>query len=339
MHNNSAPPATESPANPPYYTLTPDTVIDAVESIGYLSDARILALNSYENRVYQVGIEEQKPLIVKFYRPNRWTDEQIAEEHDFLFELQELGLPVVPPLALEDGTSVHRFNGFRFSLFPRHGGHAPELDNLDHLLMLGRMMGRIHLCGARTPFRYRPSVDIDSYGDASVAFLLASGMIPEGLRIAYQSLCKDLLSEVRRIWQQVGEQPQLRLHGDCHIGNILWRDEVPHFVDFDDSRNGAAIQDLWMFLSGDRNQQRLQVSELVEGYNEFNDFPTSQLRLIEPMRTLRLLHYNAWLGRRWPDPAFPHSFPWFNTERYWSEHILELREQLSALQEPPLELW
>ncbi|MCL6414942.1 serine/threonine protein kinase [Aestuariirhabdus sp. Z084] len=326
-------------AKPPYYALTPDTVIDAVESLGYLSDARVLALNSYENRVYQVGIEENTPIIAKFYRPQRWSDEQIAEEHNYLFELKELGLPVVPPLTLKGDNSVFEYKDYRFSLFPRQGGHAPELDNLDHLLVLGRMMGRIHLCGASTPFRHRPSIDIASYGEASVAFLLASEMIPAGLRTAYQTLCEDLLAQVRRIWGEVGQQPQIRLHGDCHIGNILWRDETPHFVDFDDSRNGPAIQDLWMFLSGDRNQQRLQCSELVEGYNEFNDFPAIQLRLIEPLRTLRLLHYNAWLGRRWEDPAFPHSFPWFNTERYWSEHILELREQLSALQEPPLELW
>ncbi|RRJ83162.1 serine/threonine protein kinase [Aestuariirhabdus litorea] len=329
----------DPPASQPYYNLTPDTVIDAVESIGYLSDARVLALNSYENRVYQVGIEEQNPLIAKFYRPNRWSDVQIAEEHRFLFELEALGLPVVPPMALEDGTSLHRFNNFRFSLFRRQGGHAPELDNLDHLLVLGRMMGRIHQCGASAPFQQRPRVDIKSYGEESVAFLLASELIPEGLRVAYRSLCEDLLAQVRRIWAEVGEQPPLRLHGDCHIGNILWRDEAPHFVDFDDCRNGPAIQDLWMFLSGDRNQQQLQCSELVEGYNEFNDFPAIQLRLIEPLRTLRLLHYNAWLGRRWSDPAFPHSFPWFNTERYWAEHILELREQLAMLQEPPLQLW
>ncbi len=323
----------------PYEALTPDVVIDAVESLGYLSDARILALNSYENRVYQIGIEDSQPLIAKFYRPQRWTDEQILEEHEFTQQLRELGLPVIPPIANGDGKTLHQYKDFRISLFPRQGGHAPELDNLDNLMTLGRMMGRIHSCGVQQEFVSRPAVDIASYAEEPIEFLLGSGSIPDSLINAYKTLTRDILLRLHAIWKEAGPQPQIRLHGDCHGGNILWRDDNPHFVDFDDCRSGPAIQDLWMFLSGDRQQQQIQCSEVIEGYNEFYDFHPIQLRLIEPLRTLRLIHYNAWLARRWQDPAFPHSFPWFNTERYWSEHIMELREQLAILHEPPLELW
>lgn len=322
----------------PFYQLTPDTVIDAVESMGYLSDGRILALNSYENRVYQVGIEGAEPLIAKFYRPQRWSDEQILEEHRFCFELAEQELPVVAPLTGAEGESLFRFNEYRFSLFPRRGGRAPELDDPDHLYQLGMTLGRIHLVGAVRPFEHRPALDIQSYGRDSVA-LISEGFIPSSLRDAYTSLCEDLLHSIEACFAAAGDVRVIRVHGDCHGGNILWRDEMPNFVDFDDARMAPAIQDLWMLLTGDdRMQQQLQLAEVIAGYSEFADFDPRELHLVEALRTLRMMHYSAWLARRWEDPAFPHNFTWFNTERYWGEHILQLREQLSALQQPPLEL-
>ena len=322
----------------PFYQLTPDTVIDAVESMGYLSDGRILALNSYENRVYQVGIEDSEPLIAKFYRPLRWSDEQILEEHQFCFELAEQELPVVAPLTNAAGESLFHFNNYRFSLFPRRGGRAPELDDPDHLYQLGHTLGRIHLVGAVQPFVHRPALDIQTYGRDSVA-LISADFIPASLREAYTSLCADLLDGIEACFAAAGDVRLIRAHGDCHGGNILWRDDMPNFVDFDDARMAPAIQDLWMLLTGDdRLQQQLQLAEVIAGYNEFADFDPLELHLVEALRTLRMMHYSAWLARRWDDPAFPHNFTWFNTERYWGEHILQLREQLSALQQPPLTL-
>jgi Ser/Thr protein kinase RdoA (MazF antagonist) len=322
----------------PFYQLTPDTVIDAVESMGYLSDGRILALNSYENRVYQVGIEDREPLIAKFYRPLRWSDEQILEEHQFCFELVERELPVVAPLTNAAGESLFHFNDYRFSLFKRRGGRAPELDDPDHLYQLGHTLGRIHLVGAVRPFVHRPALDIQTYGRDSVA-LISAGFIPPSLREAYTSLCADLLDGIEACFAAAGEVKLIRVHGDCHGGNILWRDDMPNFVDFDDARMAPAIQDLWMLLTGDdRVQQQLQLAEVIAGYNEFADFDPRELHLVEALRTLRMMHYSAWLARRWEDPAFAHNFTWFNTERYWGEHILQLREQLSALQQPPLTL-
>ncbi len=323
----------------PYSALTPDVVIDSVESTGMLSDARIFPLNSYENRVYQVGIEESLPVIAKFYRPFRWSDAQILEEHAFTYELADLEIPVVAPIANETGNSLFHYNGFAFALYPRKGGYAPELDDLDNLLILGRFIGRIHAVGAKTIFTTRPTLDIESFGHQSVAFLLENDFIPMELFTAYSTLARDLLEKVVRRFASVGKTKKIRLHGDCHIGNVLWRDNAPHFVDFDDARNGPAIQDLWMLLCGDRESQTAQISEIVEGYNEFFDFNPIELQLIEPLRTLRIMNYSAWIARRWTDPAFPHNFPWFNTQRYWSDHILQLREQFSAMDEEPLRLF
>ncbi len=317
-----------------YDQLTPDTVMDAVESLGFYTDARILALNSYENRVYQVGIEEASPIIAKFYRPLRWSDEQIVEEHQFTQALEDLEIPVVPPLAFQ-GQTLHQHQGYRFALYPRKGGQAPSLDNPEHLEILGRFLGRVHNLGKTTPFIHRPSIDIASYGSASREFLLTHDFIPKELHEAYDTLSRDLLERLETLFSQTPYQ-SIRLHGDCHNGNILWRDDSAHFVDFDDARNGPAIQDLWMMLSGDYQQRCLQLADILEGYSEFCDFDPVEINLVEGLRTLRLMHYSAWIARRWSDPAFPHNFPWFNTERYWAEHILELREQLSALQEPPL---
>jgi Ser/Thr protein kinase RdoA (MazF antagonist) len=317
-----------------YYSLTPDTVINAVESLGYFSDSRILALNSYENRVYQVGIEDQQPVIVKFYRPNRWTDEQIIEEHCFTQTLSELDIPVVPPMLFNDQSLLH-YQGYRFSVYERRGGHAPELDNGDHLEVIGRFIGRIHSVGKQTLFKHRPTITIQSYAKDSRKFLLEKQFIPADLIPAYDTLAQDLIRRIEESFSQL-DYISIRLHGDCHPGNILWRDDHAHFVDFDDSRNGPAIQDLWMLLSGDYQQRCLQLADILEGYTEFCDFEPKELQLIEPLRAMRLMHYSAWLARRWSDPAFPHNFPWFNTERYWAEHILSLREQLAALDEPVL---
>lgn len=336
------------PAQHPYDQLTPDRVLDAVESVGYISDARILTLNSYENRVYQIGIEEEDPIIAKFYRPERWSREQIEEEHQFTLELKAMEFPVVAPMKVapmkvapmadNDGKTLHEFNGFLFALFPRQGGHAPELDNLDNLLTLGRTLGRIHKLGAAKDFVHRPEINLQRYGIDNVEFLLENDFIPASLHEAYQTLTRDLLHRLERIKQQHSWQ-SIRVHGDCHIGNILWRNNAPHFVDFDDTSMAPAIQDLWMLLSGDRQEQTLQMAEILEGYTEFMDFHPAELNLVEYFRTLRLLHYNGWLAKRWHDPAFPKAFTWFNTERYWAEHILELREQLAALDEMPLTLF
>lgn len=322
----------------PYEALSPDLVLDAVESSGYLSDMRILALNSYENRVYQVGMEEGPPLIAKFYRPERWSDAQIQEEHDFTRDLLDLEVSVVPPLPDAEGHTLRQYQGFRFALYPRQGGHAPNLDDFGQLLTLGRVLGRIHALGQARPFVHRPTLDVQSFAVDSYEFLLSESFIPDSLRPSYESLGADLIRRLERIFADADYTP-IRLHGDCHPGNILWRDDAPHFVDFDDARNGPAVQDLWMLLSGEREQQTAQISEILEGYQEFCDFSFAELNLIEALRSLRIMNYSAWLARRWQDPAFPKSFPWFNTERYWGEHILELREQLAALDEPPLALF
>ena len=321
----------------PFALLTPDTVLDAVESLGFLSDARTLTLNSYENRVFQIGIEGVQPLIAKFYRPDRWSDEAILEEHEYSLELADRAIPVIPPMQL-DGRTLFEFSGFRFSLFKRFGGRAPELDNPDHLLMLGRLLGRLHAVGAMKAFQHRPSLTVQSFGHDSLAWLRESGIVPENLRPAYFSVADDLMQVIdQRV--QANPYKTIRLHGDLHVGNLLWRDESLYMVDMDDCRQGPAIQDLWMMLSGDHNQRQGQLAELVEGYNEFYDFDPRQLALIESLRTLRLIHYSAWLARRWEDPAFPRHFPWFASERYWADQVLTLREQRAALDEPLLRLF
>ena len=324
-------------AEHPFQTLTPGRIMDAVESQGFSCDCRTFGLNSYENRVYQVGVDDGPPLIAKFYRPGRWSDEQILEEHRFCFDLQEHELPVVAPWVNSAGESLFRHGMFRFALYPRQGGHAPEFDNLDNLLILGRMLGRIHAIGAVRPFGHRPVLDSRSFGYESVA-LIKEQFIPAEYLESYSVVTDQLLTAIDTILADAGAIRQIRAHGDCHAGNILWRDGAPHFVDFDDARTAPAVQDLWMMLSGERPRQTAQLAELVEGYREFHDFNPRELQLIGALRALRMLHYSAWLARRWEDPIFPRTFPWFNTIRYWGEQILELREQLAALNEPPLEL-
>ena len=324
-------------AHHPFALLTPDTVLDAVESLGFVSDARTLTLNSYENRVFQVGIEDAQPLIAKFYRPLRWSDESILEEHQFSLELVEREIPVIPPMQI-NGETLFEFAGFRFSLFKRFGGRAPEFDDPDHLLMLGRLVGRLHAVGAMRPFDHRPELTVQTFGTESLEFLRSTNAVPENLRPAYFSVADDLLKVVT---QRFADHPccTIRMHGDLHVGNLLWRDESLYMVDLDDCRQGPAIQDLWMMLSGERDQRQAQLAELVDGYNEFHDFDPSQLALIEALRSLRLINYSAWLARRWDDPAFPMHFPWFASERYWADQILTLREQRAAMDEPALRLF
>lgn len=319
-----------------FATLNPDRVVDAVESQGFVSDLRVFALNSYENRVYQFGLEDAEPVVVKFYRPDRWSDAQIEEEHHFTWELADADIPVIPPWRNADGDTLFHYQDHRFSVFPRRGGHAPALDDLDNLFQLGRLFGRLHLVGATRPYHSRPTLSVDSFGETSRERIL-DGFIPDSLRDAYQGLSRQLLDEVRDRIDAV-QPTYIRCHGDGHVGNILWRGEDTWLVDLDDSRMAPAIQDLWMFLSGSRDNQQRALLELVEGYNEFYDFSPRELALIEPLRSLRIMHHAGWLASRWHDPAFPLAFPWFNTERFWGEHILALREQLAALQEPALAL-
>jgi Ser/Thr protein kinase RdoA (MazF antagonist) len=320
---------------PPYAGLTPDCVLDALDSVGVRGDGRLLALNSYENRVYQAWREDEAPVVAKFYRPARWTDAQILEEHALTAELAEAGVPVVPPLAFV-GETLHRFGGFRFAVFARHGGRAPELDRRDTLVQLGRYVARIHTVGAMHPFVHRPALTVEAFGIESRDYLLVNEFVPEDLRPAWTSVANLALDALGRTYERA-DIATLRLHGDCHGGNVLWTDAGPHFVDFDDARTGPAVQDLWMFLSGDRPAMETQLAAILEGYESFRDFDRRELALIEPLRTLRLLHYSAWLARRWDDPAFPAAFPWFGTNRYWQDRILELREQVALFDEPPLE--
>jgi Ser/Thr protein kinase RdoA (MazF antagonist) len=325
-----------SDASTPYYNLDPDTILQAVESTGLITDGRLLALNSYENRVYQVGIEEETPVIAKFYRPGRWTDEQIQEEHDFSLELAEAEIPLIAPDVI-NRESLHRHKEFRFALFRRQGGHAPELEDRDTLLWLGRFIGRIHAIGRSRPFTCRPALTPERFGDDSITTILGGQWLPPHMETAFESLASDLMISIRNAYERAGNVHSIRLHGDCHPGNLLWRDG-PFFVDMDDCQSAPAIQDLWMLLSGDTNEMGQQFSGVIEGYRQFCSFDTRELQLIEALRTLRMLHHAAWLARRWEDPAFPVAFPWFDSPRYWEDLVLSLREQLFAMQEPALEL-
>jgi Ser/Thr protein kinase RdoA (MazF antagonist) len=325
-------------ANPhPYDRLTPDVIIAAVEAVGWISDRRILALNSYENRVYQVGVEQSQPVVVKFYRPGRWSDAAIQEEHGFALELAAAEVPVVPPLVAQ-GKTLFEYEGFRYAMFERRGGRWPELGTRTEREWMGRFLGRIHVIGRRQRFRHRERLDIERMGAQSREYLLDEGWIPAHLESAYESLTSDLVQEIRHAFESARGFAELRLHGDCHRGNVLWTDTGPHFVDLDDCITGPAIQDLWMLLSGNRNEMGEQLGQLLEGYTQFGDFDPRELILIESLRTLRMMNYSAWLARRWADPAFPAAFPWFTEPRYWENQVLALREQLAAIAEGPIQL-
>jgi Ser/Thr protein kinase RdoA (MazF antagonist) len=323
----------------PFADLTPDRILDAIESVGLVPDGRMFALNSYENRVYQIGIDDGTTRVAKFYRAGRWSDAAIAEEHAFVCELAEREIPVVPPLSLH-GATLHHYEGLRFALFARIGGRPPELGDPSTREWMGRFLGRIHAVGALADYTARPAIDVASFGDEPRAWLLAHDFIPADLLPAWSSVSAQALDGVRRCFDRAGPLAQIRLHGDCHSGNVLWNESAdapgPHFVDFDDSRMGPAVQDLWMLLSGERDEMSRQLGDVLAGYEDFHDFSPRTLHLVEALRTLRLIHYSAWIARRWDDPAFPPAFSWFNTQRYWQDRILELREQIALMDEPPL---
>ncbi len=320
----------------PYDGLSPDRILDALESVGIRGDGRLLALNSYENRVYQVWRDDAPPVVAKFYRPARWSDAQIHEEHAFVADLVEREIPAVPALQLS-GSTLNAFEGFRFAVYTRFGGRAPELDRRDTLVRIGRYIARIHAVGATLPFVTRPALTIEEFGVASRDYLLAHDFLPLDLRAVWHGVADHALDSVRRAFDRTGSVSSLRLHGDCHGGNVLWTDDGAHFVDFDDARMGPAVQDLWMLLSGEHADREAQLAALLEGYEDFHDFDRRELMLVEALRTLRLIHYCAWIAQRWNDPAFPLAFPWFNTQRYWQDRILELREQIAAMDEPSLQ--
>lgn len=318
-----------------YTDLTPETILDAVESLRYETSGRLLALNSYENRVYRCDLENDLPIIAKFYRPGRWSDAAIQEEHQFALELQAQEIPVVAPLLIAE-ESLFEYQGYRFALFPLRGGRWPDLETRDDLNWMGRFIARIHNVGRASAFQHRQKIEINRMGEEPAAYLQAQGFIPSYLEEAYQTLVADLLKQIRAAFERCGSYQSIRLHGDCHRSNVLWTDDGPHFVDLDDCCSGPAIQDLWMLLSGEREEMTEQMCDLLEGYEEFAELDLKELHLIEALRTLRMMHYAAWLARRWDDAAFPLAFPWFNTSQYWEQHVLELREQLSRLHEPVL---
>lgn len=318
----------------PYADLSPDLILDAVESVGIAPTGGILALNSYENRVYQLGTETGF-VVAKFYRPGRWSDQAILEEHAFSQELVEEEIPVVAPLELAGGT-LNEHQGYRFAVFERRGGRWPELGTTDDRQWMGRFLGRIHAVGAVHAFQHRPELSIERLGVVPVEELLDSDWLPDHLVASYEAITDDLLTAIEQRFDEVSGIDAIRIHGDCHSGNVLWTDDGPHFVDLDDCMNGPRIQDLWLFLSGSRDEMTVQLGDLLAGYTQFSTFDARELHLIEALRTLRMLHYSAWIARRWGDPAFPRAFPWFEENRYWEEHVLALREQRALLDEPAL---
>ena len=320
----------------PYEQLTPDCILDALEKVGFEPSGSLLALNSYENRVYQASLEDGRFVIAKFYRPNRWSDAAILEEHAFSDELMQQEIPIVAPLAIK-GKTLFEFKGFRFAVFPRQGGRAPELEQPETLKQIGRFLGRLHSVGASRPFNDRPKLTVQNFGFDSLKFLLDNNFISPEVRTNYQHAAEEALQLVSDHYQAILPR-NIRLHGDCHPGNLLWTDSGPHFVDLDDCRMGPAIQDLWMLLSGTNDEMSSQFRNILEGYETFFEFDLAELTLIESLRTLRILHYSAWLARRWDDPAFPLHFPWFNSPRYWEEQMLTLREQVERLLAPTLQL-
>jgi Ser/Thr protein kinase RdoA (MazF antagonist) len=335
-----------------FEALTPEVVLDALESAGVQCDGRLMTLSSYENRVYLAHTDEGSAVVAKFYRPKRWSDAQILEEHSFAAELLAAEIPLAAPIAFH-GHTLHHAHGFRYSISPRKGGRRPELEDLDTLEWIGRFLARIHTVGAVQPFAVRPALNVHTFGTEPCHWLLQHGMVADEVRGVWQDVCHEAIDLVAAcaygamagdtLSSDTQAIQHIRLHGDCHPGNILWTPEGsttqaagPHFVDLDDARTGPAVQDLWMLLSGDRRQRTLQLSALLDGYEQFRPFDRRELALIEPLRTLRLIHYSAWLARRWDDPAFPIAFPHFGTSAYWHEQVQLLQEQVEAMRDEPL---
>jgi len=320
----------------PFTGLSPGVVLDAAASVGLEADGRLFALNSYENRVYQLG-SPQGNRVLKFYRPERWTDEQIAEEHQLTAELAAAELPVAAPLTVE-GRTLFTYQEFRFAAFPWMRGRPPELDAADARQLLGRSLARLHQVGAQRAFRYRPRLGMQRLGVEACRQVLAGDLLPEVLQDKYIEVSEALLERIEIAFERAAPLREIRIHGDCHLGNLLWNEQGPAFVDLDDCAMGPRVQDLWMLLAGSANDQRRQWAELLEGYTQFADFDPREVGLIEPLRALRMLHHAAWVSHRWRDPAFPRAFPWFGEPRYWEGYITDLREQREVLEEPPLGL-
>jgi Ser/Thr protein kinase RdoA (MazF antagonist) len=314
----------------PYTQLSPNVILDAIENTGFICTGSLIAHNSYENRVYQIGIEDAEPIIAKFYRPHRWSSDAILEEHQFSFELVQHEIPIIAPLTLNAQT-LHHYRDFRFALFPRRGGRALELDNNDQLEWMGRFLGRLHAVSASHSFQHRIQLNIQAYGYEPYEFLIDQAFIPEYLKPNFCKTAETALQKINQVFKFIGEVDQIRLHGDCHAGNVLWSQSGPHIVDLDDCLMGPAIQDIWMLLSGEAKQMDVQLTQILRGYCEFYDFNPRERHLIEPLRTLRMLHYSGWLAKRWADPAFPLNFPWFNTPVYWENQIINLNEQIELL--------
>ena len=328
-------------------------MLDALDGVGLFGDGRLIQLNSYENRVFQVFLEDGRAVVAKFYRPNRWSDAQILEEHDFTRELAANEIAVGAPMALaRDERSPHAeaitslgptlaclaasaSSGYRFGVAPRQAGRAPELEDREVLRWLGRYLGRLHAVGRASTFSHRLTLDVATYGEASRDFLLERGLVTGDVAERWRVLAEQALTLCRAAFERTAAAT-LRLHGDCHPGNVLWTAAGPHFVDFDDAVTGPAVQDLWMLLSGDRAAKTQQLLDVLEGYEAFAEFDWRELALVEPLRTLRMLHHSAWIARRWADPAFPIAFPWFASPAYWADQCTRLSEQLEAMAEPPL---
>lgn len=339
-HPDTAPPATgpsdAGASTHPYTSLTPDRILDALEQAGLAVSGRLFALNSYENRVYQIGIDDRPSVIAKFYRPGRWSEAAIREEHAFTLELQASDIPVVAPQPLAGGDTLGHDGEFWFAVFPQRGGQAPDTSLPDTLYRLGQWLGQIHNIGDRRAFAQRPTLSLLEGLDAHNHLLVDGGWIPDDLRPAWDSLMPQLRDLCAARLSDAGPVDTLRLHGDCHAGNILCRDEQMLFVDLDDCQNGPAIQDMWLLLNGDDHERGAQLGELLEGYELFREFNRRERHLIEPLRCYRQIAHCAWLARRWEDPAFPRFFPWFGQPRFWSDQILSLREQMAALQAPAI---
>tara|TARA_Y100000782_G_scaffold41136_1_gene46076 strand:- start:507485 stop:508603 length:1119 start_codon:yes stop_codon:yes gene_type:complete len=318
----------------PYANLSPELVLDATEALTGRATGGIFAMNSYENRVYDVALEEGnelgKSVVAKFYRPHRWSKETIQEEHNFTLEMQSFEVPVVAPYVFE-GKTLFEHKDYMYALFPKRGGRPFEPETDEDLRQLGRLLARVHNVGAMAKFEHRMPINVKTFGWDNLEHLKASGMVAENMREAFFSIAEPVLNLCEAIWGE--SRFDLRLHGDCHLGNILVAQE-PFLVDLDDCVSGPAVQDVWMLLSGEQEEMRGQMAKFLEGYTQLRDFNTQELRLIEVLRSLRMIHYSAWLARRWNDPTFPKNFPFFGREDYWQGLVLNLKEQLSLLQDP-----
>ena len=336
---------TPAPPGLPFAGLSPEAVLDAVESVGLDVDTRLFALNSYENRVYRIGLatplavldasRAADSVVIKFYRAGRWSDAQIIEEHALGLELAAAELPVAAPLRL-GGRTLHRHAGFRFAVFETRRGGAPDLDVPGAREVLGRTLGRIHAVAGTGRFEHRLHLDHGGFGASAVAEVLRMRLMEPPLDRQYRDVADEAIGAIRTTFDGCGDVRQLRLHGDCHLGNLLWDARGPVFVDLDDCLTGPAVQDLWMLVAGDARQQQREWAALIEGYEQFASFDFREVALIEALRTLRMIRHAAWLAARWTDPAFPRAFPWFAERRFWESHITDLREQLAAMDDPPL---